>query len=231
VEWFTVLALLFLCGMLIFRLRRMKGQAPSWVKAMGYGLALLSLLAAGEEISWGQRLFGFETSESMRQLNYQNETNLHNLMPAELFNGLIIFSVGFALVLFPLGWRRLSQTEPWWLPSERLSVLTLTVILINHYRVSALVEKVGLIVLMVLLAWFSFDSLRRKRWDLTGGCLAGWLTAGTLYWCRFLLPAANQQYEIRELLVVLIAIQYCSESLAALAGSRRVPERPQEPST
>lgn len=37
------------------------------------------LLAAGEEISWGQRIFGFETPENLLQLNDQNEFNFHNI--------------------------------------------------------------------------------------------------------------------------------------------------------
>lgn len=33
----------------------------------------------GEEISWGQRIFGWETSETLKELNKQEETNLHNI--------------------------------------------------------------------------------------------------------------------------------------------------------
>ena len=33
----------------------------------------------GEEVSWGQRIFGWETSESMRAINKQEETNIHNI--------------------------------------------------------------------------------------------------------------------------------------------------------
>ncbi len=33
----------------------------------------------GEELSWGQRLFGWETSESFKEINKQDETNLHNV--------------------------------------------------------------------------------------------------------------------------------------------------------
>jgi hypothetical protein len=33
----------------------------------------------GEEISWGQRIFGWETSESMKAINKQEETNIHNI--------------------------------------------------------------------------------------------------------------------------------------------------------
>lgn len=43
------------------------------------GLALLFLLVAGEEISWGQRMLGFQTPPTLEQLNLQRETTLHNL--------------------------------------------------------------------------------------------------------------------------------------------------------
>jgi hypothetical protein len=43
------------------------------------GLALLFFVAFGEEISWGQRIFGWSTPESLAKVNYQQETNLHNL--------------------------------------------------------------------------------------------------------------------------------------------------------
>ena len=32
-----------------------------------------------EEISWGQRIFGIETPDSLKELNYQGEISLHNL--------------------------------------------------------------------------------------------------------------------------------------------------------
>jgi hypothetical protein len=33
----------------------------------------------GEELSWGQRIFGWETPESYASINKQKETNLHNI--------------------------------------------------------------------------------------------------------------------------------------------------------
>ncbi len=38
-----------------------------------------SLLICGEEISWGQRIIGFSTPETISQLNTQNEFTAHNL--------------------------------------------------------------------------------------------------------------------------------------------------------
>jgi len=43
-------------------------------------IGLFFFLCFGEEISWGQRILGFETPESMKQLNVQEEANLHNMM-------------------------------------------------------------------------------------------------------------------------------------------------------
>jgi hypothetical protein len=42
-------------------------------------LALLFFLAFGEEISWGQRIFGLETPDVLQEANMQGELNLHNL--------------------------------------------------------------------------------------------------------------------------------------------------------
>jgi len=46
-------------------------------------LALLFVFVTGEEISWGQRLFGWGTPDWMMEQNIQEETTIHNL---EIFN-------------------------------------------------------------------------------------------------------------------------------------------------
>ncbi len=43
------------------------------------GLAVVCFLLLMEEISWGQRVFGWATPESIEELNAQSETNLHNM--------------------------------------------------------------------------------------------------------------------------------------------------------
>lgn len=218
VEWATVAVLVALAAILFVRIRTLSEKCPLQLKVAGYALAVLSLLAAGEEISWGQRIFGFQTSESLKKLNYQHETNLHNLMPGELFNGLIIFAVGISLVAVPLAWRKWKTSEPWWLPSRELSLLTLAVIFVNHYRVRSLPEKIGLVVLVLILVGTTIQALREKNGRNIGACLLGWVTGGVLYHCRMILPAANQQYEIRELLVILVVMGYCLEVLGKFRG-------------
>jgi len=47
-------------------------------------LGLVFFFGAGEEISWGQRIIGFEPPEKIKEENVQSEFNIHNL---PTFNG------------------------------------------------------------------------------------------------------------------------------------------------
>lgn len=51
-------------------------------------LGILFLFAAGEEISWGQRIFNVEVADSWKAINVQDELNIHNLalMEVDLLN-------------------------------------------------------------------------------------------------------------------------------------------------
>jgi hypothetical protein len=74
-----VTSILFFYGFILAR----KTLNKSWVslaKQLVYlGLALLFFFGAGEEISWGQRILGFQTPQPLSQVNRQEEFNLHNL--------------------------------------------------------------------------------------------------------------------------------------------------------
>jgi len=65
-------------------------------------MSLLALLAALEEISWGQHLFHSQSSEYFMQNNLQKETNIHNLMNANLFSSIIYASIYTLFVFIPL---------------------------------------------------------------------------------------------------------------------------------
>ncbi|MDR1969904.1 MAG: hypothetical protein LBQ11_00955 [Candidatus Nomurabacteria bacterium] len=67
-------------------------------------LVILILVAmAGEELSWGQRIFGWSTPESWAAINAQSETNLHNLA-TQLFQNTLYFGGWLLLVVLPF-WR------------------------------------------------------------------------------------------------------------------------------
>jgi hypothetical protein len=75
-------------------------RAKPWI--LGF-VGLFLFLAAGEEISWGQRFLGISTPESIREVNTQGETNLHNIEGIQ-GKGDLLFQLfwGSLFVLVPL---------------------------------------------------------------------------------------------------------------------------------
>ncbi len=104
-----------------FRARRRMGWAAA------YGMAALALLwVAGEEISWGQRLMGFETITPLRQVNTQGEMTLHNIpgVTAVLVR-LLWLALAAAIVLSGILWtlsreRQRRWAIRWWMPHPAL---------------------------------------------------------------------------------------------------------------
>ena len=76
---------LFVTSLLFFYAFRMARKSPantriSWVKQLLFlCLGVLFFVGAGEEISWGQRILGFQTPEPISEVNKQEEFNIHNL--------------------------------------------------------------------------------------------------------------------------------------------------------
>lgn len=66
------------------------------------------IFGAGEEISWGQRIFGIQSGEYFLENNYQGETNLHNLeiggvdLNILIFSKLMFFALAFYFIILPL---------------------------------------------------------------------------------------------------------------------------------
>jgi hypothetical protein len=118
-EWLTVIALLcsaVFCWRTCWTMR----QASS-----GLFLSCLAIYGAvlffgmGEEISWGQRLFGIETPESLAKVNAQKEMNLHNLVIGGTSINKLVFGkllaiglVGF-LVVVPVAYRQSAFIRQW----------------------------------------------------------------------------------------------------------------------
>ncbi|MDX9883434.1 MAG: hypothetical protein RBS73_15340 [Prolixibacteraceae bacterium] len=86
----------------IYRMKQYgKFKKYGWVIAQFF-LALAFFFAAGEELSWGQRIFNIESGEFFQQNNLQGETNLHNLMIGNVKVNTLVFSrlLFVALILY-----------------------------------------------------------------------------------------------------------------------------------
>jgi len=93
-EYGVVLALLGAAWLLILLARRAEG-----IDRVLFGLAALAcFLVAGEELSWGQWIFGWGTPDALAEINLQNETNAHNLIDPRLYD-LAYSAIGFVTLL------------------------------------------------------------------------------------------------------------------------------------
>ena len=91
------LASSFLFLLLILQKRREKSSS-----LVLYLLFALFFLIAMEEISWGQRIFGFSTPQFIKEINTIDETNLHNILSLtyrEIVYPSFFMLVGFIFLL------------------------------------------------------------------------------------------------------------------------------------
>ena len=113
IEYSTAI-LLFVGALGLFGLARRVTGYKRWLLAL-YVLAFI--FAAGEEVSWGQRIFDIQSTEFFLENNRQGETNLHNLVVGDvhlasaIFGNvltpiLLLYLVVLPLLYGPFGWVR-----------------------------------------------------------------------------------------------------------------------------
>lgn len=70
--------------------------------ALAYAVfAAACFFVFGEELSWGQRLFGFGTPESLQELNNQDEVTLHNVVEVRVLMKFFLIFLGLAGAVLP----------------------------------------------------------------------------------------------------------------------------------
>jgi hypothetical protein len=99
VEYGTAFLLLCSSILLIARFFKLQKNKKILWKLGIVGIALVFLFGAGEEISWGQRIFNVESSAYFLENNAQGETNLHNMVVDGKKINKIIFSQLLTIVL------------------------------------------------------------------------------------------------------------------------------------
>jgi len=68
-----------------------------------YGFAALAVMfVVGEEISWGQRIFGWLTPDQLVDLNNQGETNVHNIGTLLKVFNLVVMGIALVAVVLPM---------------------------------------------------------------------------------------------------------------------------------
>lgn len=112
IEYGTAIMLLLISLLCLYRLFKIGKGKPALWKLGTFIFALLFFFGAGEEISWGQRIFEIESSEFFKENNAQSETNLHNLVVGGkkinkiIFSQLLMLVMVFYLIISPLLYRK-----------------------------------------------------------------------------------------------------------------------------
>ncbi len=109
IEWLTTIPLLIATVVAIGYLVKLV-RHRSWLFFLSVlFIALFAFFAGGEEISWGQRIFGIQTPEYFKEHNAQDEMNLHNLVLSDgekvnklIFSQLLSVLIGIYLILLPI---------------------------------------------------------------------------------------------------------------------------------
>lgn len=168
VEWITVIGLLIGSLLCFYRFFTLLKNRSAWFLFVTFFVAAFLFFAAGEEISWGQRIFGIESSEFFQKNNAQGETNLHNLVVGGKKINKIIFSIGLVAVLgiyllvFPIlyrysrGFRQFADHSAIPIPQFfhvvcMAVVFLLTEIIRDGKRAEMLEACEALLILMILL--------------------------------------------------------------------------------
>jgi hypothetical protein len=102
IEWLTVIALTIGMCVCFWRVFTLRSSKPITFLIMTLMLGLIFLFGAGEEISWGQRVFNIESPDWFLTHNNRGETNLHNLVVMGVDLNKLIFGkvLGVIIILY-----------------------------------------------------------------------------------------------------------------------------------
>jgi hypothetical protein len=179
VENATVLFLVIAIGycissMLLANRQNLSAYLKAWLVLLILGAAYFAL----EEISYGQHMFGWGTADGWKELNDQDETNLHNVhaMFDQVPRALLTIGILVGGVILPLYWkfRGIERNESdrfyWQWPTVDCVTIGLLVILIRP--VLSLIDtdiintgetKENLFALFILLYCISLRTRLRLR--------------------------------------------------------------------
>jgi hypothetical protein len=104
---FLVSAIGFYIVMAKSEFLKQRGTKGAYLMTLAW--CLLMVVFAGEEISWGQRIFGFSTPDPLMEVNLQSEFNIHNIAIVDNLMGgkyrylsIMMFMTGLFIPLFAM---------------------------------------------------------------------------------------------------------------------------------
>lgn len=173
VEYFTATLLAGIALVFFTKGKRLYGRNRS-LAYFYFFLVLVFIFGVGEEVSWGQRLLGFETPPDLKKVNAQGELNFHNIRVGNIkLNKLIFGTLLYAgllvyFVLVPYLYKANSRINALLnrleapLPKIKYSILYLSIFVLLHMLPSGKLWEVQELALAgFLFLSFLFPAPRR----------------------------------------------------------------------
>jgi hypothetical protein len=189
--------------------------------------SLLGFIAAFEEISWGQHILNFQSTEYFIENNHQKETNIHNLIDGNIFSSVIYFVIYtffvFMPALFTIFPKLLTFLPESIVPSIKTSLIILfgsTFQLYFYDDFGVLSDMITLIVGFVLFGVVLLLHYEKIALIYFG---FGVFSMVSCMMHHELFGFYNMQYEIREMFVMLGVFYWFVEATANM--HRAVPAR------
>ena len=183
-EWWSVATYLVSAGLAIFVAVSLKTTKHSKLKYFYLVLAVVFFLGGMEEISWGQRIFDWRTPGIMGEINFQDETTLHNINFADnvifevLFWGSALGLVG-GVCRMTANRRGLSDSMRMFLPSLTMAPALLLILVwrtgelwrtaniprlvMDHFNCGPRGSEVPEVLLGLCLIIYTFTNLQKAR--------------------------------------------------------------------
>lgn len=119
VEYLSALLLLVSSFIMAINGIRIFTRQPSATRTPLYLfiIAAIFFVMAGEEVSWGQRIFEISSNDFFLEYNWQGEMNVHNLH-TDIANLLFHYGALVFLILLPVSIKYLGRVFPSWLTRE-----------------------------------------------------------------------------------------------------------------
>ncbi|MFW6310325.1 MAG: hypothetical protein ACOC1D_04415, partial [Prolixibacteraceae bacterium] len=96
---FLFSSLLLLFSFFRLNLSRYRRKTALIIRGILLGGSILLFLIFGEELSWGQHFFGWESPEVFQESNFQQETNVHNFFNPIFLYLYPAFGMGLLILL------------------------------------------------------------------------------------------------------------------------------------
>ncbi len=166
-ENLTAILLLLGGGFVFYRFFKNKKDKGIWWKVFHVVFGLTLWFGFAEEISWGQRIIGFDTPVFFQKHNKQYEVGIHNLTYGEFSVNRWIFSFGLSIGIgvYYLFFKILNERVKWignltkelgapipkWNQTLILLASTILILFLNHDRKWEIFECIFVLVFMLTL--------------------------------------------------------------------------------